>query len=95
MDINYIKKEKNEVELLVKDEDMGIFNLIIDIASSKRDVDFVSKKQDNRLKKEYNIFLKTKEKPAKDILIECINEAEEKINVFLNNLERAVKKNDK
>jgi DNA-directed RNA polymerase subunit L len=93
MDINYIKKEKNEIEFVITEEESSIYDLIIDIASSKREVEFVSKKQDNLQKKEYIMYLRTKDKPAKDVLIECINEAEEKLNVFLNSLEKAIKKN--
>ncbi len=93
MDIEYLKKDKYEIEFLVKEEDSAIYNLIIDCAGTKRDVEFVSKKQDNKIKKEYTIYLRTKDRPAKDVLLDCINEAEEKLVVFLNNLEKAVKKN--
>jgi DNA-directed RNA polymerase subunit L len=93
MDINYIKKEKNEIEFAIKEEDAAIYDLIIDCATNKRDVEFVSKKQEDKLKKEFVVYLRTKDKPAKDVLLECINEAEERLNVFLNNLEKAVKKN--
>lgn len=93
MDINYIKKEKNEIEFVIKEEDSGIYDLIVDCASSKREVEFVSKKQEDKLKKEFVIYLRTKDKAAKDVLLECINEAEEKLNVFLSNLEKAINKN--
>jgi DNA-directed RNA polymerase subunit L len=93
MDIDYIIKEKNEIEIIVKEEDTAIYNLIVDCASSKREVEFVSKKQDDKLKKEFTIYLRTKDKPAKDVLLECINEAEEKLTNFLNSLEKTIKKN--
>ena len=93
MDITFIKKEKNEIEFLVKEEDSTFYDLIIDCASSKRDVEFVSKKVEDKLKKEFIVYLRTKDKPAKDVLLECVNEAEEKMLSFLNSLEKAIKKN--
>jgi DNA-directed RNA polymerase subunit L len=92
MDIEYIKKDKEELEFVVKDEDIAIYNMIIDVASSKREVEFVSKKDADLQKKEFTIYLKTKDKNAKDVLLECIDEVEEKIENTLKHLEKAAEK---
>ncbi|MFA5745263.1 MAG: hypothetical protein WCX82_00950 [archaeon] len=92
MDIDYLNKNKNEIEFTIKDEDSSFFDIIIDIASSKKDVEFVSKKDADNLTGEFTIYLRTREKPAKDVLLDCITEAEEKFNGIIKNLEKAVNK---
>ena len=92
MDIEYIKKDKKEIEFIVKNEDIAIYNLIIDLASSKREVEFVSKKDADLQKKEFTIYLKTKDKSAKDVLLECIDEVEENILNTLKHLEKSAEK---
>jgi len=92
MDIEIINKSKNELEFVVKEEDSSFFEMLVNIASSKKDVEFVSKKTADNLVKEFTIYLRTKEKPAKDVLLECIAEAEEEFNGLIKNLEKAVNK---
>jgi DNA-directed RNA polymerase subunit L len=92
MDIEFIKKEKQEIEFLVKNEDISFFDLIVKMAGKKKEVEFVAKKGSNHLKKEFTIYLKTKDKLAKNVLLECINEAEDKFNDLLNHLEKASEK---
>lgn len=88
MNIEFIKKEKNEIEIKVNNEDVSFFYLIEDIASSKRDVDFVALKKADHLKDEFVFYIKTKDKGAKEILLECINEAEESLHSIITNLEK-------
>ncbi|HOW29201.1 MAG TPA: hypothetical protein PK685_00790 [archaeon] len=92
MDIEFINKNKNEIEFIVKDEDSSFFDMIINIASTKKDVEFVSKKNADNLVNEFTIYLRTRDKPAKDVLLDCINEAEEEFNGLIKNLEKAVTK---
>jgi len=92
MDIDFINKSKNEIEFTVKEEDSSFFDLIVDIASSKKEVEFVSKKDEDNLTGNFVIYIRTREKPAKDILLDCIAEAEEKFNGIIKNLEKAVNK---
>lgn len=92
MDIEFIKKEKNEIEFIVKNEDISFFDLIVEAAETKREVEFVAKKESDHLKKEFTIYIKTKDKTAKDVLLECISEVEDKFNNFLTHLEKASEK---
>ncbi len=92
MDINFINKSKNEIEFTVKGEDSSFFDLIVDIASRKKDIEFVSKKDADNLTGEFTIYLRTKDKAARDVLLDCIAEAEEKFNGIIKNLEKAVNK---
>jgi len=90
MDIEFIKKNKDEIELKIKNEDTAFFDLIVTIASSKRDVDFVSLKRADNLVEEFSFYLKTKGESAKDILLECIGEAEENLSSLVNYLEKSL-----
>lgn len=92
MDIELINKGKNEMEFIINDEDSSFFDMIVDIASGKKDVDFVSKKEDDNLTGKFIIYIRTREKAAKDVLLDCISEAEEKFNGIIKNLEKAVNK---
>lgn len=92
MDIEFINKGKNEIEFVVTDEDSSFFDMIVDIASGKKDVEFVSKKEEDNLTGRFTIYLRTREKAAKDVLLDCIAEAEEKFNGIIKNLEKAVAK---
>jgi DNA-directed RNA polymerase subunit L len=88
MEIEFIKKETNEIENKIKEEEITFFNLIENIASSKRDVDFVALKKSDHLRNEFIFYLRTKEQAAKDVFLECINEAEENILTTINNLQK-------
>jgi DNA-directed RNA polymerase subunit L len=88
MDVEFIKKEKNEIEVKILDEDISFFYLIENIASSKRDVEFVALKKADHLKNEFTFYLRTKEQAAKDIFLECISEAEETVLSIVGNLEK-------
>jgi DNA-directed RNA polymerase subunit L len=88
MELEFIKKEKNEIELIVKQEDVSFFYLIENIASSKREVEFVALKNADHLKKEFQLYIKTKDKPAKDVLLDCIQEAEKNLETILSSLEK-------
>lgn len=90
MDIEYINKSKNEIEIEVSNEESSFFDMIVDIASGKKDVEFVSKKDGDNLTGKFTIYLRTKEKPAKDVLLDCVSEVEEKFNGIIKNLEKAV-----
>ncbi len=92
MDIEIINKSKNELEFIVKEQDSSFFDMIVNIASTKKDVEFVSKKVSDNLVNEFTVYLRTREKPAKDVLIDCITEAEEEFNGIIKNLEKAVSK---
>lgn len=92
MEIEFINKGKNEIEFMIKDEDSSFFDLIIDIASGKKDVEFVSKKEEDNLTGNFIIYIRTREKAAKDVLLDCISEAEEKFSGIIKNLEKAVNK---
>ena len=89
MDIEYIKKEKNEIELSVKNQDTAFFSLIENIASSKRSVEFVALRKEDNIIDEFKFYLKTKDASAKDVLLECVNEAEEQLKNVVNNLEKS------
>jgi DNA-directed RNA polymerase subunit L len=88
MDFEFLKKEKNEIELKIKSEDTSFFYLLENIASSKREVEFVALKKSDHLIDEFNFYLRTKDKAAKDILLECISEAEENLLTIIKNLEK-------
>lgn len=88
MELEFLKKEKNEIELQVKNEDTSFFYLIESIASSKKDVEFVALKKSDHLTKEFSFYIKTKEKAAKDILLECIQEAEDNLQTIIQSLEK-------
>jgi DNA-directed RNA polymerase subunit L len=75
-----------------KKEETSFFDLIVDIGKSKKNVEFIAKKDADHLKKEFSIYLRTKDTPAKDVLLECISEAEEKLDSFLKNLDKASEK---
>lgn len=92
MDIEIINKSKNELEFIVKEQDSSFFDMIVNIASTKKDVEFVSKKVSDNLVNEFTVYLRTREKPAKDVLIDCITEAEEEFSGIIKNLEKAVSK---
>lgn len=89
MELEFIKKEKNEIELVIKQEDVSFFYLIENIASSKREVEFVALKNADHLKKEFQLYIKTKDKAAKEVLLDCIIEAEKNLENILQNLEKA------
>lgn len=91
MEIEYLKKEKNEIEFIVKEEDSAIFDLIIDSAQNNKDVEFVSKKKAEHLMKEFVVYLRTKNKSAKDVLLDCINDAENKFIKIINDLQKNTK----
>lgn len=88
MEFELIKKEKNEIEIKILNEDTSFFNLIENIASTKREVDFVAIRKGDHLTKEVFFYLRTKEKAAKDVLLECISEAEESVLGIVNTLEK-------
>jgi DNA-directed RNA polymerase subunit L len=88
MDLEITKKEKNEIEIKIKEEDTSFFYLIENIASSKRDVEFVALKKSDHLVNEFSFYIRTKGKAAKDVLLECISEAEENFLAIVNNLEK-------
>lgn len=88
MDFEFLKKEKNEIELKIKSEDTSFFYLIENIASTKKEVEFVALKKSDHLVDEFNFYLRTKDKVAKEILIECISEAEENLLAIVKNLEK-------
>jgi len=88
MEMEFIKKNKDEIEIKVKEEDTSFFDILVNIASSKRDVDFVALKKADNLINEFTFYIKTKGGSAKDILLECINEAEETLDSIIASLER-------
>ncbi len=90
MDIEFIKKNKDEIEIKVKNEDTAFFDLIVSIASSKREVDFVSLKRADNLIEEFTFYLKTKGEPAKEMLLSCIEEAEENFGTLVTYLEKSL-----
>jgi DNA-directed RNA polymerase subunit L len=90
MEMEFIKKNKEEIEIKIKNEDTAFFDLIVNIASSKREVDFVSLKKADNLIEEFTFYLKTKEGAAKDLLLTCIEEAEENLNTLVNYLEKSL-----
>ena len=92
MDIEFIKKTKNELEFTVKNEDSSFYDMIVTELSSKKDVEFVSKKNADELVKEFTIYLRTKEKAAKDVFLEAISETEEKISTIIKSLEKTTQK---
>lgn len=92
MDIEFIKKTKNELEFTVKNEDSSFYDMIVTELSSKKDVEFVSKKNADELVKEFTIYLRTKEKIAKDVFLEAISETEEKISTIIKSLEKTTQK---
>jgi len=92
MNIEIINKSKNEIEFVVRDEDPSFFDMIVNIASTKKEVEFVAKKTADNLANEFSIYLRTREAQAKDVLLECMNEAEEQFCGIVKNLEKAVSK---
>jgi DNA-directed RNA polymerase subunit L len=88
MDFEFIKKEKNEIEIKIINEDSSFFYLLENIASSKREVEFVALKKGDHLTKDFTFYLRTKDKAAKDVLLECISEGEETVLAIVNNLEK-------
>jgi len=91
MEFEFIKKEKNEIEIKMSNEDSSFFFLLESIASSKRDVEFVALKRGDHSNNEITFYIRTKEKAAKDVLLECISEAEENLLNIVNNLEKTIK----
>lgn len=91
MDFEFIKKEKNEIEIKINNEDTSFFYLLESLAGSKRDVDFVALKKGDHITNEITFYLRTKDKAAKDVLLECISEAEENLLTIINNLEKNIK----
>ena len=92
MEIEFIQKTKNELEFVVKNEDSSFYDMIVNELSSKKDVEFVSKKNADELAKEFTIYLRTKEKNAKDVFLDAINETEEKFLNILKSLEKSAEK---
>jgi len=92
MEIEFTIKNKNELEFKIKNEDSAFFDIVLMIASSKRDVEFASKKMADNLEKEFTFYIRTRSEPAKDVLLECINEAEENIDNIVSNLEKNISK---
>ncbi|MEI8363929.1 MAG: hypothetical protein WCF78_00530 [archaeon] len=90
MEMEFIKKNKDEIEIKIKNEDTAFFDLIVSIASSKREVDFVSLKKADNLVEEFTFYLKTKGEPAKDVLLTCIDEAEENLGTLVTYLEKSL-----
>lgn len=92
MEIEFINKSKNEIEFIVKEQDSSFFDMVVNFAANKKDVEFVSKKDRDNLVNEFVVYLRTKEKPAKDVLLDCVNEVENEINTIIKNLEKAANK---
>jgi len=90
MDMEFIKKNKDEIEIKIKNEDTAFFDLIVNIASSKREVDFVSLKKTDNLVDEFTFYLKTKGEAARDVLLTCIDEAEDNLNTLTTYLEKSI-----
>lgn len=88
MEIEFIKKEKNELEIKIINEDISFFYLVENIASSKKDVEFVAVKKGDHLVNDFTFYLRTKEKAAKDIFLECVSEIEKDVLGIINALHK-------
>ena len=92
MDIEFIKKAKNELEFKIKNQDSAFFDIVLKIASSKRDVEFVSKKRKDNLEKEFSFYIRTRNTPAKEVLLECIDKAEEELQSIIDGIIKNISK---
>ncbi|MFH0906056.1 MAG: hypothetical protein V1824_01825 [archaeon] len=92
MDIEFIKKTKNEIEINVPNEDISFFRLIVKCASSKKEVEFTSIKEADHLAKQFTIYIRTRTENAKDFLLSCIEEVEEDLAKSVKKLEKEISK---
>jgi DNA-directed RNA polymerase subunit L len=89
MDIKFIKKEKNEIEFVIKKDDIAFYNLIEKIAVTNKDVEFVALKKADNLIDEFSFYIKTKNKSAKTILLDCISQTEKEFTTLINDLDKS------
>jgi len=88
MDIEFIKKEKTEIEFAVKNDDVAFYNIIEKIASNNSEVEFVALKKADNLVDEFTFYIRTKSKAAKTVLLECISEAENEFTKLIEELDK-------
>jgi len=88
MDIEFIKKEKTEIEFVIKNDDVAFYNIIEKIASNNSEVEFVALKKADNLIDEFTFYIRTKSKAAKTVLLECISEAEKEFTKLIEELDK-------
>ena len=91
MDLEFIKKEKNEIEFTVKNDDIAFYNLIEKIATKNADVEFVALKKADNLIDKFSFYIRTKNKAAKTVLLDCISEAEKEFTGLVEDLDKSTK----
>lgn len=94
MEIEIINNSKEEIELVLKEEDVAFYKLIEDIASSKKDVEFVAIKKADHVKPEFSFYMKVKGQDVKKVLLSCIEEAESQLENILENIEKTLPKKE-
>ncbi|HOC97317.1 MAG TPA: hypothetical protein PKJ54_03475 [Candidatus Pacearchaeota archaeon] len=92
MDIEIVNQNKNEIELRIKNEDIAFFNLVINLANSKKETEFAAIKKADNLEKEFSLYIRSSGKAAKDILLTCISEAEESLLNIVSDLKKSLPK---
>ncbi len=92
MDIEIVNQNKNEIELRIKNEDIAFFNLVINLANSKKETEFAAIKKADNLDKEFSLYIRSSGKAAKDILLTCISEAEESLLNIVSDLKKSLPK---
>lgn len=92
MDIEIVNQNKNEIELRIKNEDIAFFNLVINLANSKKETEFAAIKKADNLDKEFSLYIRSSGKAAKDILLTCVSEAEESLLNIVSDLKKSLPK---
>ena len=92
MDIEIVNQNKNEIELRIKNEDIAFFNLVINLANSKKETEFAAIKKADNLEKEFSLYIRSSGKAAKDILLTCVSEAEESLLNIVSDLKKSLPK---
>jgi len=89
MDLEFIKKEKNEIEFVVEKDDIAFYNIIEKIASNNSEVEFVALKKADNLIDKFTFYIRTKSKAAKTVLLDCISEAEKEFTNLVEELDKS------
>jgi DNA-directed RNA polymerase subunit L len=92
MDIEIVNQNKNEIELRIKNEDIAFFNLVVNLANSKKETEFAAIKKADNLEKEFSLYIRSSGKAAKDILLTCVSEAEESLLNIVSDLKKSLPK---
>lgn len=89
MQVNFLKREKNEVEFEIVGMDVSIPEMLVAKLNENDSVDFAAYKLEHPLVANPLIYVKTKRKDAADVVLEALEKLKEEINEFRQTFKKA------